>query len=113
MACDPKFRKALLEKGKVYIGWEVVTVDDYTTAICCRRCQLYGHGEGSCKAEAPTCGKCGETGHKIEECKANTAKCATCSKFGHSKEAASHITASVDCPARQHAEKRMVGRTAY
>lgn len=36
MACDPKLRRALLDKGKVNIGWEVVTMDDFTTAFCCR-----------------------------------------------------------------------------
>lgn len=29
MACNPKLRRALLEKGKLYILREVISVDDY------------------------------------------------------------------------------------
>lgn len=112
LACTPELRKALLDKGRVFVGWEMVTVEDYCVAPCCSKCHLYGHTVARCPAPNATCGRCGEVGHDKEECKSAEAICATCKKFGH-QGARSHLTASRECPARIHAEKRMMETTNY
>ncbi|XP_060809142.1 uncharacterized protein LOC132903851 [Amyelois transitella] len=106
LACTPAFRLALLQKGCLYVEWEVCPVGDFTTAIKCGKCQTYGHPEKKCKEEKPTCSKCGTTGHKEADCKSESVRCATCKKFGR-REAEAHITGAGECPARIHAERRM------
>ena len=109
---SPKLREFLLSRGSVYVGWQVATVCDYVNVTCCNKCQLYGHPEKYCREKGYTCGKCGDGGHKTAECQAQQQCCATCKKFGR-KEAASHSTASRDCPARAHAEARVMDATIY
>lgn len=111
-ACSAAFRESLLNKGRVFIGWQVVEVTDYVETTCCKKCQQYGHPERYCRATEVTCGRCGANGHKSEDCKAETTCCATCKRFAK-PGAESHKTASRECPARRHAEERCVEMTHY
>lgn len=110
--CSPELRRLLVERGRIYIGWDVVEVTDHLGVTCCSRCQQYGHPEKYCRAKGVVCGKCGEDGHKSEECQCPQTRCATCKKFGR-PGAETHRTASRDCPARQHAESRVAAETKY
>lgn len=111
MECSPKLRQALVEKGRVYLGWQVVEVCDHISVTCCNRCQQYGHPERYCRTTEIVCGGCGEVGHRKPECKSESKCCATCKKFG--KPADTHATASRECPARIFAEKRQVAMINY
>jgi hypothetical protein len=105
-------RKVLLSRGgRLYIGWESCRVEDFTTAVCCTRCSMYGHNSKKCRQERPTCADCGGD-HEVEACKAAEKRCATCHRFGQ-KGAEKHRTGARDCPARINAERRMVESTAY
>lgn len=111
LECSAKLRQALMDKGRLYIGWQVVEVCDHISVLCCTKCQQYGHPERFCRAVEVTCGKCGETGHRKTECSSNLSCCATCKRFGKTSEG--HATASRECPARQFAEKRLISMTNY
>ncbi|KAL4721249.1 hypothetical protein ACJJTC_016422 [Scirpophaga incertulas] len=87
LACSPELRKTL-------------------------KCAQYGHNDKKCRQEATTCLRRGVLGHKGAECKAESPRCATCHRFGQ-KGAETHVTGARDCPARLHAERRMVESTAY
>lgn len=103
-------RDHLIGLGTVYIGWMAVDVTDYVRVTCCNKCQQYGHPEKFCRAAEIVCGRCGQAGHRADACKADKACCATCKRFG--RESA-HPTASRDCPARIHAESRLISSTQY
>ena len=110
--CSNDLRHTLINKGRVFVGWDVVEVTDHLSVTCCSKCQLYGHPEKYCRAKATTCGNCGEEGHRGTECKSVVSACATCKRFGR-RGAGDHRTASRDCPARAHAEQRQVTDTNY
>ncbi|KAL4702261.1 hypothetical protein ACJJTC_002856 [Scirpophaga incertulas] len=112
LGCSVELRNALVQRGRLYIGWESCRVEDFTTAICCPKCAQYGHGERKCRQEANTCYRCGVLDHKSEDCKVESRKCATCHRFGQ-KGSETHETGARDCPARTHAEKRMAEATAH
>ncbi|KAL4702739.1 hypothetical protein ACJJTC_013634 [Scirpophaga incertulas] len=59
IACTPELRRALVNKGRLYVRWESCRVEDFTTAICCNKCCMYGHSERKCKQEGCTCSRCG------------------------------------------------------
>ena len=109
---SPALRKHLIAAGRVYIGWEVVEVNDFVGVTCCNKCQQFGHPVKYCRSKVTTCGRCGEDGHDKEECKATNTYCATCKKFGR-KEASSHTTNARDCPAHRYAEDRELHRINY
>ncbi|CAH4034186.1 unnamed protein product [Pieris brassicae] len=111
LRCSPAWRDKLVSKERVYIEWERHVVRDYADATCCGKCQGYGHAARFCRATVDTCGNCGEDGHTHKACKNTFRRCATCKKAGKPSE--DHRTASVQCPARQAAEKRSLERTNY
>lgn len=105
-----RLRDYLIGLGTVYIGWMAVDVTDYVRVTCCSKCQQYGHPEKFCRAAETVCGRCGLAGHRTEACSATKTCCATCKRFGRD---AGHPTASRDCPARIHAESRLISSTQY
>ncbi|CAK1553928.1 unnamed protein product [Leptosia nina] len=111
LECSPSWRDKLVGAQRVYVEWERYLVRDFADATCCAKCQAYGHAARFCRATADVCGKCGEEGHRSSACVGSVRQCATCKRAG--KEAASHNTASAQCPARQAAERRSFERTNY
>ena len=77
-ACSAALRESLLQKCRVFIGWQAVEVTENIMITCCNKCQQYGHPEKFCKSKEVVCGRCGNTGHKIEACKSGSTCCATC-----------------------------------
>ncbi|KAL0809256.1 hypothetical protein ABMA28_011475 [Loxostege sticticalis] len=102
----------LIDRGRIYYGWDVAAVHDFVSVTCCNKCQLYGHPEKYCRSAEVVCGKCGGSGHKSAECSAKEQRCATCHKFGK-KDAGTHTTGARQCPARVYAEERSVAVTRY
>lgn len=110
LECKPALRQALVEKGRIFLGWESITVEDFLNVTCCYRCQMYGHPAKACKAEKPTCSNCGTEGHRFSECTSKVTNCGTCKRL---KREANHRTNSRDCPARRHAEERLINNINY
>ncbi|KAI5643311.1 hypothetical protein NE865_04729 [Phthorimaea operculella] len=112
LRCSPAIRDTLINRERVYLGWERYLCRDYVDVVCCSRCQLYGHSIKFCKATKETCGKCGAEGHNKESCTSTTTVCATCKSFNKGG-AETHKTASVGCPARTYAIDRALSRVNY
>lgn len=77
---SPEVRKFLLEKGRVYIGWNSCRARDYIIATKCYKCQGLGHVAKHCNRETVTCGHCAEDGHAKKDCTKKQAGpvCAVC-----------------------------------
>lgn len=54
---DPETHENLLKKEKVYIGWQIVKVEDHLDIIRCFKCLGYGHFARECKNKK-SCFKC-------------------------------------------------------
>ncbi|XP_076230262.1 uncharacterized protein LOC143176008 [Nomia melanderi] len=65
---SPKARKALKDRGRLFLEWQVCHVRDYVVAGRCFRCQAFGHIAKHCRAVADTCGHCAQEGHSFKEC---------------------------------------------
>lgn len=85
--------KALLDKGKIKIGWTSCTVRRKVKVTRCYRCLKPGHSFFECRDKNNTgtkCFNCTQEGHKAENC-VNTARCNMCKKEGHRAD-------SSECP---------------
>lgn len=60
LECSVELRKAILDKKRVYMGWQAAQVGDYIRVTCCTKCQGYGHPEWYCRADKEVCAKCGK-----------------------------------------------------
>ncbi|KAJ2937437.1 hypothetical protein O0L34_g18628 [Tuta absoluta] len=105
LRCSSAVRERMVNKERVYLGWERYLCRDYVDVVCCSRCQMYGHSVKVCKAAKEVCGKCGAEGHSKGDCTSSTTACATCKAF-KKEGAGSHKTASTSCPARAYAIDR-------
>lgn len=112
LRCSPAMRDALVNRERVYLGWERYPVKDFVDVTCCNKCQMYGHVAKYCKAEKETCGKCGVIGHSRHACNSATTVCATCKAF-KKNGAEGHKTGSLDCPARKYAVERALAKVNY
>ena len=62
---------------KVSVGWTKCPIDLYIPRPRrCFKCQAFGHGTNSCRAQVSTCQNCGESEHETRCSK--QAKCANC-----------------------------------
>lgn len=113
MSVAPEIRAALLDVGRLYIGWQSCRVKDYIGVTLCRKCCHYGHPEKYCREQSPTCFHCGVVGHSKSACPSasSSAKCATCCRF--KRPAGGHQTGAPSCPAREAAVVREIGRTSF
>lgn len=112
VTCHPDARKALIDSGHCYLGWNACRVRDFIGATRCFKCHLYGHVAKNCTAEVKTCRHCSEQGHDLEDCpkKALAAVCATCKRFNRP---ANHPTGDRNCPAHLAAVEAQVRMTDY
>lgn len=80
---DSTTRKILLNKEKINIGYQRVTVDDAIPVVQCYFCLRYGHTSRNCnqkeKNNLPSCSHCGSA-HLYKDCPARTnqSRCANC-----------------------------------
>ncbi|KAK3869753.1 hypothetical protein Pcinc_024981 [Petrolisthes cinctipes] len=75
----------------VKIGYEIVKVRPFIlNPLRCLNCQIYGHGNRTCKASSPVCGRCATPGHAEEKCTSVELSCFHCK--------GTHSTSSRDCP---------------
>ena len=90
--------RALLDKGRIRIGFVSCRVRPRVEVQRCYRCLGFGHVRQSCKGpdRSTSCWKCGEEGHKGKDCKGPPA-CFICQGPGKTKPG--HIAGSGNCPA--------------
>lgn len=90
--------RALLDIGKVKIGWSVCRLRERTTLTKCFKCLGFGHISKHCKSEvdrSKLCRNCGEEGHIAKDCK-KQASCMFCK--GDNPQQANHVAGSSKCP---------------
>jgi hypothetical protein len=107
-----KVREALINDGRIYMGWESFPTKDFCGVVKCTRCHLYGHMAKNCSARSATCGHCTEEGHDRAECPNIKApgKCPACARH---KKPHQHAAIDPDCPARKYAMTQERNRTDY
>ncbi|KAL7294951.1 hypothetical protein TKK_0011662 [Trichogramma kaykai] len=90
---SPRIRDVMLNKGKVFVGWEAHKVSIFEKTLRCLKCYGFSHKVKDCKKQA-SCGNCGEEGHLRKDC-TNGVGCAVCKEKGEKGE---HSTWSETCP---------------
>ena len=104
----PDVRAAILNKGRVYVGMQGLSVKDHFYPLQCYACQKFGHKQGSPECEkangATTCLYCGKDDHKSKDCKVkkdiDQHECSNCVNSGNEryKNNARHTATSFKCP---------------
>ena len=97
--------KALLEVGKIKIGWIVSRIREVTPVTKCFKCLENGHIAKHCKNEdrSKLCRKCGIEGHIAKDCQ-NAPSCMFCKN--DPKKDASHIASTKCFTVSKKASKR-------
>lgn len=95
-----KIRKKMVEKGRMYVGWESCRVADHVRVTFCYKCQKFGHIATKCEDNA-RCGSCGSN-HETRDCRETTKenfvhKCVMCLDIGHKQS--DHKAGSKGCEA--------------
>lgn len=93
----------LIDRQRVYIGWERCRVVEATDVMRCFNCSEYGHKAASCQKPA-CCPKCAGD-HQVNECSSEFAKCINCHLLNTNRTSSydtlldvSHSSWSSDCP---------------
>lgn len=74
--------KSLVERGRIYIGWNSFKVRDFDVVPRCYGCYGFGHRIKECAVKGRVCRKCGVVGHIQAECKSETTCCRNCKQKG-------------------------------
>lgn len=112
MSIPGKAREALLNDGRLFMGWNSFPVRDFCGVVKCAKCHLYGHMAKGCNAKVTTCGHCTREGHDRADCPTadEPGKCPACTRY---KKPNGHLATDPDCPARLHAIEEERSRTDY
>ncbi|XP_043496465.1 cellular nucleic acid-binding protein-like [Polistes fuscatus] len=88
--------RALLNKGRIRIGWMDRRVKPRLTVPRCYKCLGFGHTRQTCKGpdRGRCCWKCGGYNHVGKDCNV-TPKCFLCSEAGHRDT--KHIPGKGEC----------------
>jgi uncharacterized protein YerC len=70
-------RRKMLAAGRVFVGWQSCTCDDYIRVIKCYKCSRFGHTQKNCTKANPSYSKCAQN-HKTRNCNIKDWKCITC-----------------------------------
>ncbi|XP_049840933.1 uncharacterized protein LOC126291464 [Schistocerca gregaria] len=55
----PTLIKQIITTNRLYVGYNAISVKDYTALAKCSKCQDYGHVAKYCNFQNPVCGNCG------------------------------------------------------
>lgn len=77
VAVDPRTRKAVIDKGYLYVEWKKCNVADSYHIKRCYNCSGFGHLNTECTKKFPVCSLCAE-GHETRLCTSSSQKCANC-----------------------------------
>lgn len=105
--------KQLLRLGKIGIGYQWITVEDFSPVLQCYNCLAYGHTKKFCKDESK-CQYCSGD-HKWDECpvknNGDPPKCIHCVE--RKEDNINHTATSRSCPIWQHKDKQARLLTDY
>ena len=107
-----KVRDILINKGRLYIGWQCCKLQDYVAATRCYKCHSFGHTTKFCRAEKESCGHCAAQGHCFKNCP-NKNKPPTCTNCKKSGKQSTHTVTDKQCPAYTAAVNQVLSRTDY
>lgn len=100
---DARGFEELIDRQRLYIGWERCRVIEATDVLRCFNCSEYGHKAASCTKTA-CCPKCAGD-HQVSECQNDFAKCINCHLMNTNRTSpydklldVSHSSWSLDCP---------------
>ncbi|XP_039446527.1 uncharacterized protein LOC120425953 [Culex pipiens pallens] len=94
---------ALIEAGKVNIGFDRCSVFEAIKVLRCFKCGEFGHMSTTC-TKNETCSKCSES-HKTSECTSTVMKCVNCLKKNKEQKMnldVNHAAFSSKCPVFRH-----------
>jgi hypothetical protein len=85
---NPEARTKILTRGRLYVKWESVRVQEYFHPIRCFKCHHYGHMATSCTQTDITCMHCAANGHDKKNCPSinDGPKCPSCKARGHKND---------------------------
>ncbi|XP_070143447.1 uncharacterized protein [Drosophila kikkawai] len=89
---------ALIQLGKVKVGWTRCRIKELEPQLKCYRCLDTGHVASRCRSSvdrSKACFKCGKEGHKAADCP-NPANCFKCEQL--KRKDTSHQAGSRSCP---------------
>ncbi|KIJ63742.1 hypothetical protein HYDPIDRAFT_65038, partial [Hydnomerulius pinastri MD-312] len=81
--CDAMAANILIRNGIYFRQEKFFPRKDKREALCCVRCQLWGHIAKDCKADHDTCGTCGDKHRTSECCNPNKLYCVSCKSKDH------------------------------
>ncbi|KAK9685193.1 Zinc knuckle [Popillia japonica] len=90
--------RALLEIGRIKIGWVYSRARKRIEVPRCYRCHGYGHIAAFCQGtdRSGLCYKCGSAGHKARECDSSP-KCVICIEAGQPENKVNHQPGTSRC----------------
>lgn len=115
VTCDIKTFNGIMNKGRLYVSWDVVKCYEMVNLNRCYKCCEYGHFDKECKREEYRCPKCAGN-HKLAECESNTVCCINCSEFSQKQKMVldtNHYAWSEKCPVLQRRMKRVKDKIRY
>ncbi|XP_023222771.1 uncharacterized protein LOC111624193 [Centruroides sculpturatus] len=115
LEASPPVFHALLQKGRLHVGWTCNRLREYLSCTRCYKCYAFGHIARGCKAAAQKCSRCAHD-HSYKECKAPEPRCVNCTeanrKFGL-QLGTGHSAMSASCPCYARELERVRARTDY
>lgn len=101
----PKFYRAMMSLGKLYIGYMRCPVRDHIHVVRCHQCSAYGHFSSACSSEK-RCSHCAGS-HDRSDCEKTKTECINCKRYNNKMETrrnfkpvnTEHVATSPDCPA--------------
>lgn len=110
----PQYRKLIMSRRSLYIGWSSCPVSDYTRPTRCFKCQMYGHISKYCNEAEDTCSHCADKGHAFKACPNKDVSQKVCGNCKHWKRAnINHSVNSSSCPGLELARKKIKTNTNY
>lgn len=73
---DPVTFEKAMDKGKLFIGWDVCKITEYINVKRCFNCCGFNHAAKNCKRKK-ACLKCGGQ-HILKDCKSERSECVNC-----------------------------------
>lgn len=74
---DPAVHRAVMERGKVFINYDVCKVYDATDVLICYKCSGFNHGQNACSSNTSVCPKC-SLNHHLADCNSSNFNCINC-----------------------------------
>lgn len=108
LECDPQTFSAVINEGRLRIGWDICTTREMVDIRRCFQCQSFGHSSKTCTIN-PKCPKCSGD-HEIDDCKSEVSKCVNCDSSNRELNMnlpTDHFAWSIDCSVyKRHVDRQ-------